>query len=78
MFKDTLIKITRQGRRRLGACVGDTDFNTSYLTSKVDVWVQEIKRLSVIAISEPHCALAAFTRGLRNQYVYVIRTLLEI
>ena len=78
MFKDTSIKITTQGRRHLGACVRDTDFKTSYLTSKVDVWVQVIKRLSVIARSEPHCALAAFTHGLRNRYVYVMRTIPEI
>ena len=78
MFKDTLIKITTQGRRNLGACVGDTDFKISYLTSKVDVWVQEIKRLSVIARSEPHCARAAFTHGLGNRYVYAMRIIPEI
>ena len=46
--------------------------------NKENTWVQEVTNLSSIARTEPHCALAAFTHGLRNRYVYYMRTIPNI
>ena len=78
IFSQTSIKITSEGRRHLGACIGKETFKESYVNEKVETWVKEVKNLATIAKSEPHCALAAFTHGLKNKYVYFMRTIPNI
>ena len=78
IFSDTLINITCEGRRHLGACIGSENYKNVYMKEKVNAWVQEINTLADIARSEPHCALTAFTHGLRNRYTYFMRTIPDI
>ena len=49
-----------------------------YVGSKVAGWVQEVERLSLVALSHPHAAYAAFTHGLSSQWTYVARTIPDI
>ena len=53
-------------------------YKQKYIQEKIETWIDEIKVLANIAKSEPHCALAAFMHGLRNRYVYFMRTILDI
>ena len=41
-------------------------------------WVEEIKQLANIAITQPHVAYAAFTHGLSSRWTYLSRTLPDI
>ena len=47
----------------LGGAIGDVDFVTQFVQHKVASWVEEIYRLSKIAVSQRHAAYAAFTYG---------------
>ena len=48
-FDGTGINITIYGHKHLGAVIGTDAFKTSYMTKKVDEWVLEINKLSIIA-----------------------------
>ena len=49
IFTGTSIKVTTEGRRHLGACVGSASFKENYVRSKVQEWVKEINNLAEIA-----------------------------
>ena len=44
------------------------------MQQKVTSWVEELERLSRIAITQPHPAFAAFTHGLSSRWTYLART----
>ena len=70
-FSGTCITITTDGQRHLGAVIGSREYMTTYVTSKIQGWCDEIKRLSEIANIYPHAAYAAFTQGLFSHRSYV-------
>ncbi len=41
-------------------------------------WVNEVDRLSSIAVTQPHAAYAAFTHGLKHKWTYLIRTIPDL
>ena len=63
-FAGTCIAVTTDGQRHLGAAIGPREYTTTYVTSKIKGWCDEIKRLSEIADIYPHVAYVAFTHGL--------------
>jgi len=71
---ETKIKITSEGRKHLGAAIGSSSHKKSYMKSKVNEWVSQLKLLSEIAKSYPHAAYCAFTAGFRHNLNYVMRT----
>ena len=52
-------------------------FISVYLNCKVCEWVNEIERLSSIAVIQPHAALC-FIHGLKHKWTYLIRTIPDI
>ena len=51
--------------------LGDKDYTTTYVTSKVQACCDEVKRLAQIADIFPHhAAYAAFTHGLFGRWSY--------
>ena len=48
------------------------------MSNKVIEWVNEVKRRSSIAVTQPHAAYAAFTHGLKHKWTYLIRTIPNI
>ena len=59
--KDTGIEINCEGTRHLGAAVGNSAFKESYVKLKVDNWVLAVKKLAVLATTQPHAAFAALS-----------------
>ena len=49
LFADTNIKITSEGKRHLGAAIGNNNFRKEYATEKVSKWCKEIEQLSIYA-----------------------------
>ena len=47
------------------------EYTEHYVTSKVQVWCDEIKRLSEVTETFPHAAYAVFTHGLSSHCLYV-------
>ena len=62
IFKDTAVKITKKGKKHLGAAIGHTDFREEFVSALVKDWVAEIEALSTIASFEQQAAYAAFTQ----------------
>ena len=74
VFVDTGINITDEGRKHLGAVIGTDNFKTLYVNEQIDIWINELTKLSDIAKVEPHAAYSAFTHGYRHKFTYVMRT----
>ena len=73
-FEGTQVAITEEGRKYLGSAIGKQTFIEGYVQQKVSTWVEELDRLSSIAITQPHAAFAAFTHGLTSRWTYLART----
>ena len=74
IFADTNIKITCNGTKHLGACIGDDVFKKKYVSQKIEEWVREIEELARIARMYPQAAYIAYTQGLQHRYTYLMRT----
>ena len=74
IFADTNIKITCNGTKHLGACIGDDVFKKEYVSQKIEEWVREIEELARIARMYPQAAYIAYTQGLQHRYTYLMRT----
>ena len=58
--------ITEEGKKYLGSAIGKQTFIERYVQQKVTTWVDELERLSSIAITQPH--------GLTSKWTYLART----
>ena len=75
LFANTKINITTEGKRHLGAAISSNEFRVKYVTEKVDEWIDELRRLSTYAKSQPQAKYAAFCFGEQNKYSYFLRTI---
>ena len=73
-FEGIQVVITEEGKKYLGSATGKQTFIERYVQQKVTTWVDELERLSSIAITQPHAAFAAFTHGLTSRWTYLART----
>ena len=78
VFRGSGVSITKEGKRHLGAAIGNDAFKEEYVREKVATWVEEVKRLTLIAESQPHAAYAAFTHGLASKWTFLARTIPDI
>lgn len=74
-FAGTSIFITTDVQRHLGATIGSQKYTEHYVTSKVQVWCDEIQRLSEVVETFPH---TAFTHGLSSHWLYIMCTIPDI
>ena len=51
IFKDTAVKVTKKGKKHLGAAIGHTDFCKEFVSAIVKDWVAEIEALSTLLLS---------------------------
>ena len=73
IFKGTGVVISTEGERYLGGAVGKSSFVRQNVKRKVEGWVNEVKKLSKIAETQPHAAYAAYTHGLSSKWNYLLR-----
>ena len=76
--KDSGIEINTTGTRHLGAAVGTPKFKTDYVNKKIDGWIAAVKKLAVIASSQPHAAFAAFTQCMQGQWTFISRAMPDV
>ena len=74
LFADCRVNVTADGRPYLGAAVGSPSYVGSYVSSKVDSWVAELKLLASSAVTQLHTAFSAFSRGLISKWLFIART----
>ena len=68
--QDSVVAITKEGRRYLGGAIGTRTFVETYAKEKISTWSQEVLHLSKIANSQPHAAHSAFKHGLVNKWTF--------
>ena len=73
-FQGSEIKVTQEGRPFLGSVIGTESFTETYVGLKVDEWVQDVKELAKIAVTEPHVAYYGYVNGLSKRWLYLLRT----
>ena len=78
MFNGTGINITDQGRKHLGAVIGSVDYKKDYMIEKVEEWVSSLRRLSMIAKTQPHAAYSCYVKGFTHKFTYFMRTIPDI
>lgn len=61
------VKITCSGYRHLGACIGSQDFKDTYVSQKVQKWVEDVNQIAKIAKEEPQAAICAYNRGISQR-----------
>ena len=77
MFNGT-INVTTAGKTHLGAALGTQNFKTAYCKDKIEIWAKELNVLSGFAVSQPHAAFSAFSKGFKSKFTYFFRTIPEI
>ena len=56
IFRDSKIKFTLEGKRHLGAALGNEEFKVSYMKEKIEKWCSEVNKLSGFAETQPQAA----------------------
>ena len=65
-FQDSGVNITTEGKRHLGAALGEKSTIDSYVKGKVQQWVNEVEELATVARTHSQVAYAAFTHGMAS------------
>ena len=78
IFDGVGVNITMQGKKHLGAVIGQIDYRHEFVAKLVDKWVDQVTVLANLALFEPQCAYAAFTTCLRHRYTFFMRTIPDI
>ena len=77
-MRDTVINVTDEGQKHLGAVIGSRDFLENYVSEKIDNWVSEVAQLAEFAQAQPQASYAACTFGFKHRWTYFLRTLPDI
>ena len=64
LFSGMGVQITTEGKRLLGAAIGNNDFEEKFTETIISSLVQQVSRLAEVAQTQPQAAHAAFTHGL--------------
>ena len=75
IFSGTNINITTEGRRLLGAAIGETKFVTEYMDQMVRRISRRVETLAKIAKAYPQAAYTGFTQGLIGEWSFLTRTI---
>jgi len=75
IFKDTGVKITKEGKRHLGATIGTNEYRDEYIQEKIDQWRSELIMLVEIAKIEPQAAYSCYVAGYKNKFTHYMRTI---
>ena len=67
--------ITDERSRYLGAAIGRDGFLQSYIKTKVDEWMGELKKLAVFVQTQPKAAYSAYVMGLRGRWAFLCRAM---
>ena len=75
VFAGTNIKLTSEGRPYLGSAIGSDSYIKQFVEEKVKGWSADVTQLAKIALSQPHAAYSAFTKGPGySRWIYALRT----
>ena len=67
VFSDTVINISTQGQKHLGAVLDSIIYLEEYVSGKVEGWVDQVVKLAEFAATYPQASYEAFTFGLKHR-----------
>eukprot|EP00116_Pleurobrachia_bachei_P012166 sb/3472428/ len=70
IFGETDINLTTEGQRYLGTAIGTDAFVETFVEDKIKTWIEELEKLSEVALTNPQGAYAAYTFA----WLYLMRT----
>lgn len=76
--KDSGVEINTTGTRHLGAAVGTHEFKIAYVNKKIDGWIAALKKITMVAASQPHAAFSAFTQCMQSQWTFLSRSMPQV
>ena len=68
------VQITTEGKRLLGAAIGNNDFEEKFTETIISPLVQQVSRLDEVAQSQPQAAHVAFTHSLIGKWTFLTRS----
>ena len=74
LFSGTGVQITTEGKRLLGAAIGNNDFEEKFTETIISPLFQQVSRLAEVAQTQTHTAHAAFTHSLIGKWTFLTRT----
>ena len=78
VFGETIINITTEQQKHLGAALGSRSYLEEYVGETVEDLVNQVTNFAGFASSHPQASYAAFTFGLRHRWTSFLRTPLDI
>ena len=78
MFGKYGMEITTSSKSHLGAIIGISEYKEEFVNSKVEEWINDVKKLSTIAKSEPQVSYSAMVFGIQHRWKFVQRTISNI
>ena len=72
------VKNKKQGKRLLGAVIGNETYKKSYTRLLVDEWFERLELFSKVAESGPQSAYSAFVRGFTGKLIFFVRKILNL
>jgi len=78
VVKGTLINVTVQGQRHLGAAIGSRKYVEEYVNNKVTNWISEITQLAEFSVTQLRVSYAVYAFGLKHRWTNFLRTLPDI
>ena len=59
----------------MGAVIGTEQYKKEYIQERVQEWVGSIKKLTVIARTQPQAAYICYVKGFMHKFTYFMRTI---
>ena len=78
LFEGCGVNITVEGHGYIGTPIGTEQFVKQEIEAKVKSWIDELRKLTELAKSEPQLAYSAYVFGLCKRWIYVMRTTPDI
>ena len=74
LFSGMGVQITTEGKRLLGAVIGNNDFEEKFTETIISPLIQQVSRLAEVAQTQLQAAHAAFTHSLIGKWTFLTRT----
>ena len=73
IFQHTGVAIKSDGARYLGGALGSVQYREACVTARANRWMEEIRALAEMAITQPHAAYVVLTKVLLGRWRYHLR-----
>ena len=73
VFEATIIQISTEGKRHLGAVIGMEENKKNYINDKISEWTKEINMLADIYTTHSRAAYTAYVTSYQHKLTYTVK-----